>query len=120
MNSYDLSCPNCSQRICSTENMAGCDVTCPNCKHRFTAPTPARAVPPPLPASARTAADDMPPIIGVSEFEKQVMEGGRYVVFQYCFSVLVMTFKRSSPIMHLRADEEGAKHASTWYLNYER
>jgi hypothetical protein len=35
----------------------------------------------------------------------EVERGGRFVLFQYCVSVLVVTFKRPSPIYFIRAGE---------------
>jgi hypothetical protein len=35
----------------------------------------------------------------------ELERGGRFVVFQYCVSVLVVTFKRSSPIYFIRSGE---------------
>ena len=40
---------------------------------------------------------------GQLQFELQ--RGGRFVVFQYCISVVFMTFRRSSPIYFIRAGE---------------
>jgi hypothetical protein len=68
---------------------------------------------PPVMGSPGTAP---PPIAATSELERQVMEGGRYVVFQYCFSVLILTFRRSSPVMFLRAGEDGASSALSYSL----
>lgn len=41
----------------------------------------------------------------------QVEAGGRYVVFTYCISVVILTFKRSSDVVFLRRDEDGAGQA---------
>ena len=35
----------------------------------------------------------------------EVQRGGRFVVFQYCVSILVVTFKRPSPVYFIRAGE---------------
>jgi len=35
----------------------------------------------------------------------ELERGGRFVVFQYCVSVIFITFKRSSPIYFIRAGE---------------
>jgi hypothetical protein len=35
----------------------------------------------------------------------ELERGGRFVLFQYCVSVLVVTFKRPSPIYFIRAGE---------------
>jgi hypothetical protein len=58
----------------------------------------------------------LPPIAATRDLERQVLEGGRFVAFQYCFSVLIMTFRRSSPVMFLRGDEDGAQSAFSYSL----
>ena len=35
----------------------------------------------------------------------ELERGGRFVLFQYCVSIIVVTFKRSSPIYFIRAGE---------------
>jgi hypothetical protein len=64
------------------------------------------------------ATSSLPPALtpAEAELERQVLDGGRFVVFQFCISVLVLTFKRSSPIIFLRGDEDGARHALTYSL----
>ncbi|NOS68426.1 MAG: DUF4339 domain-containing protein [Verrucomicrobia bacterium] len=79
---------------------------------------PHTGTPPPLPPQGRlarprtdeacAAADATP---AMKELEDSVLKGGRFVIFQYCFSVIVMTFKRTSSITFLRADEDGFKPA---------
>src|ERR1043166_2584893 len=41
----------------------------------------------------------------IAELQQAVAAGGRFVVFQYCISVLILSFKRSSPIMFIPAGE---------------
>lgn len=81
------------------------------------------AVEPPLPPSTATsqAAGAAPPVIlgnaeGFSDLERQVLEGGRFVIYQYCISILVMTFKRPSIITFLRNNEDGGMHAFGYSL----
>ncbi len=133
MSETQIACPNCSQSISITEAEAGRTVQCPTCKRQFTAPKPAVSVcPPPLPPSVRMGVSKPapPPVIATtsidltstgapndtSELERQILEGGRFVVFPYCISVLVLTFRRSSDLMFLRGDEDGARHALTYSL----
>lgn len=40
-----------------------------------------------------------------AEIQAAVAQGGRFLVFPYCVSVLVLTFKRSSPIFFVKAGE---------------
>ncbi|NOU81864.1 hypothetical protein GC101_23665 [Paenibacillus sp. LMG 31459] len=35
----------------------------------------------------------------------QIQQGGKFVIYTYCFSVILMTFRRSSNIYFIRADE---------------
>lgn len=83
---------------------------------------PSRPVtPPPLPpghqtgpASTGVVSPAIPPFIeSTSELEQSVLQGGRFVVFQYCFSILIMTFKRGSSVIFLRGEEDGFSHAFT-------
>ncbi len=41
----------------------------------------------------------------VAAVQAEVARGGKFVVFQYCISILVMTFRRSSDIYFIRAGE---------------
>jgi hypothetical protein len=49
-------------------------------------------------------------IIGIEgmsnmELQMELQRGGKFVTFQYCISILVMTFKRRSNIYFIKADE---------------
>lgn len=49
-------------------------------------------------------------IIGIEgmsnmELQMELQRGGKFVTFQYCISILVMTFKRQSDIFFIKADE---------------
>ena len=39
------------------------------------------------------------------ELEFEIQRGGHFVVYQYCVSLLVVTFKRNSPVKFIRAGE---------------
>jgi hypothetical protein len=73
------------------------------------------ALPPPLPPSA-PGPTAVPPLLPEApqgrgpgeDLIAQVEAGGRYVVFSYCISVVILTFKRSSDVVFLRRDEDGA------------
>jgi hypothetical protein len=41
----------------------------------------------------------------VSQLEFEVAQGARFLYFQYCISILVMTFKRTSDIYFVRPGE---------------
>jgi hypothetical protein len=40
-----------------------------------------------------------------SDLANELARGGKFVVYQYCISIVVMTFKRSSKVTFVRADE---------------
>lgn len=44
----------------------------------------------------------------------EVQKGGRFVVYMYCFSVLVLTFRRGTDVYFLKAGESGFKHSMGW------
>jgi hypothetical protein len=52
----------------------------------------------------------------VSDLERQILDGGRFVVFQYCVSVVVMSFRGTSRVMFLRANESGVGAALGYSL----
>ena len=39
------------------------------------------------------------------ELQQEIQQGGKFVIFQYCISVLVITFRRSSNIYFVRHEE---------------
>ncbi|OON68632.1 hypothetical protein [Hymenobacter sp. CRA2] len=41
----------------------------------------------------------------LAQIEEEIERGGKFVFYQYCVSVLVMTFKRPSDIYFIRAGE---------------
>ena len=51
-----------------------------------------------------------------ADIRNAVAQGGRFVLFQYCFSVLIMSFKRSSPIFFLRPGEGAFSKGATYSL----
>ena len=51
-----------------------------------------------------------------SEISEEINNGGRFVVFMYCFSLVVMTFKRGSDIYFVRANESAAKYSIKYTL----
>jgi hypothetical protein len=42
------------------------------------------------------------------EIALEVQRGGRFVVYQYCISLLVVSFRRNSPVKFVRAGENAA------------
>ncbi|CAN5517521.1 hypothetical protein BH11BAC3_BH11BAC3_35580 [soil metagenome] len=47
----------------------------------------------------------------LDQINAEVSNGAKFVVFQYCFSVIVMTFKRVSAIYFIRAGESTAQYS---------
>jgi hypothetical protein len=46
----------------------------------------------------------------------ELANGGKFVVFEYCISILVMTFKRSSDIHFIKSGESTTKHSIGYTL----
>jgi hypothetical protein len=44
-----------------------------------------------------------------AQLQEAVTQGGRFVIYQYCVSVFVMSFKRSSSVYFVKAGESAAK-----------
>ncbi len=55
---------------------------------------------------------------GLSEqdINRELANGAKFVVFQYCISILVMTFRRGSDIYFVRSDETAGKHGLKFSL----
>jgi hypothetical protein len=43
--------------------------------------------------------------ISPQQLSQEVMRGGKFVIFEYCISLLIITFKRPSSIYFIRAGE---------------
>lgn len=89
--------------------------------------TKAPAGPPPLSTALLVSAPDvrgappLPPSSGATdsatvELVKKVEAGGRFVIFPYCISILILSFKRGSTITFLRRDQDGAGPAIGYSL----
>jgi len=46
----------------------------------------------------------------------EVQRGGRFVIFQYCISVVILTFRRNSPIQFVPAGHSPAAKGLPWTL----
>jgi hypothetical protein len=44
-----------------------------------------------------------------AQFNEEVAKGGRFVVYQYCISIVVLSFRRGSSIHFIRAGESSVK-----------
>jgi hypothetical protein len=47
----------------------------------------------------------------VDDLNRELATGGKFVVFEYCISIVVMTFKRGSDIYFIRAGESTVKYS---------
>jgi hypothetical protein len=45
--------------------------------------------------------------ISGSELNSQLHSGGKFVVYQYCISIVIMTFRRNSNIYFIKSGENG-------------
>jgi hypothetical protein len=57
-------------------------------------------------------------IAGLSpdQIQREVERGGKFVIYQWCVSALVITFKRSSPVYFLRPGESAVGKSLPWTL----
>ena len=46
----------------------------------------------------------------------EVQRGGRFVVYQYCISIVVLTFRRGTDVYFVRAGESRVKKGMPWTL----
>ncbi len=51
-----------------------------------------------------------------ADIQAEIARGGRFVAYQWCISVFVMTFKRVTSIQFLRAGQSGFGHNFGWSL----
>ncbi len=49
--------------------------------------------------------------LSTDDINRELRNGAKFVVFQYCFSIIVMTFKRGSDIYFIKAGESTIKHS---------
>lgn len=49
--------------------------------------------------------------LSVNDINRELSNGAKFVVFQYCFSIIIMTFKRGSDIYFVKAGESTVKHS---------
>jgi len=52
--------------------------------------------------------------LSVDEINAELQKGAKFVVFQYCISVVVMSFKRSSGIYFIPSGTSAAGKAAPW------
>ncbi|GAB3510778.1 hypothetical protein [Emticicia fontis] len=54
--------------------------------------------------------------LSVADVRNLVNQGGKFVIFPYTISIVVMTFQRSSDIYFIRPDESSFKHSAGYLL----
>ena len=54
--------------------------------------------------------------LSVSEINYELSRGGKFVTYQYCISIVVMTFRRSSDIYFIKSDASAFKTGAGWTL----
>jgi hypothetical protein len=54
--------------------------------------------------------------INLGELEFELQRGSKFVIFQYCISVVVLTFKRSSDVYFVRAGENAVSKSLPFTL----
>ena len=50
------------------------------------------------------------------EIQSEIERGAKFVYFTYCFSIIVMTFRRSSDIYFVRSQESAIKYGWPWMV----
>ena len=54
--------------------------------------------------------------LSVNDINREASNGAKFVYFQYCFSIIVMTFKRGSDIYFIRPGESTFKYSIKYTL----
>jgi len=49
--------------------------------------------------------------LSTDDINRELNNGGKFVVFQYCISIIIMSFKRSSDIYFIKSGESTVKHS---------
>ena len=54
--------------------------------------------------------------LSVEQVQQEVVRGGKFVVYSYCFSVLIMTFRRNTDVYFIRPGENAVARGMQWTL----
>ena len=54
--------------------------------------------------------------LSVDDINNELSKGAKFVVFEYCYSIIIMTFKRGSDIYFVKAGESTIKHSIGYTL----
>lgn len=49
--------------------------------------------------------------LSTEDINREIQNGGKFVMFQYSISIIVMSYKRSSDIYFIKAGESSTKHS---------
>lgn len=98
-------CPQCGAQLPETS-----DAYCPSCRSALDEPP-----------GLRTGADAESEIAGLEgltneEILWELQNGGRFVVYQYCVSALVLTFYRTSQVHFIRSNESAVARGMKYTL----
>jgi hypothetical protein len=52
----------------------------------------------------------------ISDLQREINSGGKFVIYSYTFSIIVMTFKRPSAIYFIKADENAVSKSLAYSL----
>jgi hypothetical protein len=52
----------------------------------------------------------------VQELQDEVAEGGKFVIYSYCVSIIVLTFRRSSDIYFVKHNQSRFAKGLPWFL----
>lgn len=52
----------------------------------------------------------------VQDVQDEVASGGRFVIYTYCFSIIVMSFKRGTDIYFVKSNESRFAKSLPWFF----
>lgn len=52
----------------------------------------------------------------IKDVQDEVMSGGKFVIYSYCISIIVMTFRRGSDIYFIKSNESAVAKGLVWSL----
>ena len=54
--------------------------------------------------------------LSTAEVQRELAHGAKFVIYQYCISIIIMTFRRPSAIYFVRAGENGIRYGWKYAL----
>ena len=49
--------------------------------------------------------------LSIDDINRELSNGAKFVIFEYCFSIIILTFKRGSDIYFIKAGESTVNHS---------